>query len=57
MQFAGKLMEPENTEAAWAQNDKYHLFCLMQTLASHFNIYVLMWEWLGIGARKLERVL
>lgn len=29
MQFAGKWMEPENTEAAWAQNDTYHLFCLL----------------------------
>lgn len=27
-----------------------------QILASNFNLYILMWEWLVLGARKLERV-
>lgn len=28
----------------------------MQILASNFNLYILIWEWLVMGARKLERV-
>lgn len=28
----------------------------MQILTSNFNLYILMWEWLVMSARKLERV-